>query len=194
MKPIDYINIIQETQRLVIRPTREADFVTIREGLLGQGEQKNKFDDEELELAHQYTEAFCKNNASTLIQYAKDDKAYLFRVFKKEEGAYVGGVILKTIQRKNFQWAEIGYWLLNQHWGRGYGSEMIKAALDIAFHELHFHRVEAHINLDNIASQRTAEGAGMEFECIRKGFIYEQGIWTDNKVYVKNNEELNQEL
>jgi RimJ/RimL family protein N-acetyltransferase len=157
MKAIDYINISRETPRLVIRPTREADFVTIRDGLKGQGAQKSKYDDEELELADAYTEDFCRNNVATLTQYAESDKAYLFRAFKKVDGSYIGGVIIKTILRKNFQWAEVGYWLLNQHWGSGYGSEMLKAAIDMAFHELCFHRLEAHINLDNVISEKTAQ-------------------------------------
>lgn len=187
MEKIDFENIIRETERLVIRPTSEEDFITIRDGLKGQGAQKNKYDEEELELAAIYTEAFCKSNVQALKQYAESDKAYLFRVFKKEDGAYIGGVTIKTILRKNFQWAEVGYWLLNQHWGKGYGAEMLKDAIEVAFHELHFHRVEAQINLDNVISQRTAERAGMEFECIRKGFIYEDDGWTDNMIYVINN-------
>ncbi len=64
---------------------------------------------------------------------------------------------------------------------------MVKVMNDIAFKELGFHRLEAHINLDNIASQKTAEVAGMQFECIRKGFIYEYDAWTDNVIYVINN-------
>lgn len=187
MQPVDFMSISRETQRIIIHPTREEDFVAIRDGLNGQKVQQNKYDDEELELADVYTETFCKNNVDTLIQYAKDDKAYLFRTFKKEDGSYIGGVIIKTILRKNFQWAEVGYWLLNQYWGNGYGSEMLKLAIDIAFKELGFHRLEAHINLDNIASQKTAEAARMKLECIRKGFIFEYDTWTDNMVYVINN-------
>lgn len=189
MQSINYTNIIRETQTIVIRPAREDDFITIRDGLKGQGIQQNKYDDEELELTNNYTEVFHKNNIESLKHYAKSDKAYLFRVFKKKDGRYIGGVIIKTILRKDFQWAEIGYWLLNQYWGNGYGIEMVKAAIDVAFHELGFHRVEAHINLDNVVSQKTAERAGMELECIRKGFIYENDTWTDNMVYVINNTE-----
>ena len=103
---------------------------------------------------------------------------------------YIGGVIIKTILRRNFQWAEVGYWLLNQHWGNGYGSEMVKGVIDIAFNELCFHRLEAHINLDNAASQKTAERSGMKFECIREGFIFESDEWTDNMIYVINNTDL----
>jgi [ribosomal protein S5]-alanine N-acetyltransferase len=187
MQSLDYININRESERLILRPTKESDFLVIRDGLKGQGVQKNKYDEEELELTDTYTEGFCKKNVANLIQYAKNDKAYFFRIFSKADGSYIGGVIIKTIMRNNFQWGEIGYWLLNQHWGKGYGSEMVKLAIDVAFNELGFHRVEAQINLDNIAAQRTSELAGMKFECIRKGFIFEFDEWTDNMIYVINN-------
>lgn len=187
MQTIDFMNIKRESQRLVIRPMIEEDFETIKYSLKGQRAQQNKYDDEELELADIFTEDFCKKTADTLLEYAKSDTAYEFRAFKKEDGSYIGGAIIKTIKRRNFQWAEVGYWLLNQHWGKGYGSEMVKAIIDIAFNELCFHRIEAHVNLDNIASQKTAEAAGMKFECIRKAFIFEFDAWTDNMIYVINN-------
>lgn len=189
MESVDFINIRRESNRIIIHPTKEENFVSIRDGLKGQKVPQNKYDDEEVELANVYTEAFCKNNVDKLIQCAQNDQAYLFRAFKKEDGSYIGGVIIKTILRKDFQWAEVGYWLLNQHWGNGYGSEMLKLALDVAFNELGFHRVEAHINFDNIASQKTSEMAGMKLECIRKGFIFEYDAWTDNMIYVVNKED-----
>lgn len=145
MQSVDFVNINREGPMLIIHPTREEDFISIKECLQGQKPPQNKYDDEEIQLADIYTETFCKNNVHTLIQYAERDQAYLFRAFEKRENSYVGGVIIKTILRKNFQWAEVGYWILNQHWGNGYGSEMLKLAIDIAFNELCFHRIEAHI-------------------------------------------------
>jgi RimJ/RimL family protein N-acetyltransferase len=186
MQDIEFMNIIRETERLIIRPTREDDFEIISTGLKGQLAKQNKYDDEELEFVDIYTKAFCKHNVESIKQSAINDKAYLFRVFKRDDGAYIGGVIIKPILRKHFQWAELGYWLLNQHWGKGYGSEMAKAAIDIAFRDIGLHRIEAQINLDNVASQKTAEKAGMKLECIRKGFIYEFDEWTDNMIYVIN--------
>ena len=59
---------------------------------------------------------------------------------------------------------------------------MVKVMIDIAFSELSFHRLEDHINLDNIAPQKTAEAAGMKFECIQEGFIFESDAWTDNMI------------
>lgn len=187
MSATDFINIIRETDRLVIRPMREPDFETVYNGLKSQHSPKNKYDDEEIDSAAGYSENVCAIYVAKAIQSAEKDQAYLFRAFKKSDNTYVGGIIIKTIQRKNFQWAEIGYWLLNQHWGSAYGSEMVRSVIDIAFSELSFHRLEAHINIDNVASQKTAEKAGMEFECIRKGFIFEGGVWTDNLIYAITN-------
>jgi Acetyltransferases, including N-acetylases of ribosomal proteins len=181
---IGFESIVKETDRLTIRPARIEDYKIILVGLQGQRAQQNIYDEEEMGLAEIYTKTFFGDNVQAMQKQASKDIAYLFRVFKKDDGRYIGGVIIKTILRKNFQWAEVGYWLLNQHWGRAYGAEMLKGAVDIAFNELDFHRVEAHINMDNAVSQKTAARAGMELECIRKGFICEEGIWTDNMIYV----------
>lgn len=184
---IDYEKIIRKTDRLIVRPMRKDDFLIVKESLNGQSVQKNKYDEEEIEFANNYTEEVFERHLKSSREYSANDNAYIFKVFKKSDGKYIGGILLKPILRKNFQWSEIGYWLLNQYWGNGYGSELIKAGIDIAFKELGFHRVEAQINLDNIASQRAAEKAEMELECIRKGFIYEFGEWTDNMIYIINN-------
>lgn len=181
---IDFTTIIRETDNIIIRSGREGDYNTIRDSIDGQKIQQNKFDEEEIKFKNNYPEHFFIDKIKSIKQNAENDKYYLFRAFKKDDGSYIGGVIIKTILRKDYQWAEIGYWLLNQYWGNGYGVEMVKATIDIAFCELGFHRLEAYINIDNLASQKIAERAGMQYECTRKGFIYEDDMWTDNMVYV----------
>jgi len=188
MKMTEYTTINRDTNDLIVRAGKSEDFMTIMKSLQAQKPQQNKFDDEEIELAERYTQEFCDNNIEFLKDYAKEDKGYLFRVFHKQEGSYLGGVIIKPIARDEFQWAEVGCWLLNQHWGKHYGSQMLETAIEIAFKDLGFHRLEGHVNRDNIASQKCAVRAGMELECIRKNFIYEDDAWTDNMIYVVDNE------
>ena len=67
--------------------------------------------------------------------------------------------------------------------GRGYGTECARALVSLGFRELGFHRLEAHVNLDNPASQRVLTKAGFVREGIRKAFIFENGVWTDNLIY-----------
>jgi len=99
---MDFMSIRRESERLVVRPMRKDDFETILESLKSQGTRQNKYE-EEIELTDIFTESFCKETADTLEQYAKSDRAYEFRAFKKEDGSYIGGVIIKTIKRGHFQ-------------------------------------------------------------------------------------------
>ncbi|WP_257967948.1 GNAT family N-acetyltransferase [Peribacillus deserti] len=119
---------------------------------------------------------------------ALNDQAHIFGVFRKEDNRHLGMIDFSTLFRDHFQWGRIGYTIHNQYWKNGYGKEAVKEALQIAFNDLNFHRIEAHINLDNTPSISLAESVGMEFECVRKGFIYEFDKWTDHVVYVKNSE------
>ncbi|MES3702927.1 GNAT family protein [Staphylococcus arlettae] len=93
---------------------------------------------------------------------------------------------MKTLSRDNFQWAELGYFIHNQFWRRGYAYEALVEIVAQAQQILHFHRIEAHVNLDNEPSQKLLEKVGFHFECIRKGFIFENGQWTDHFVYYLN--------
>ncbi|WP_371514583.1 GNAT family N-acetyltransferase [Solibacillus sp. R5-41] len=47
----------------------------------------------------------------------------------------------------------------------------MSAALTLAIDQLKFHRIEAHINIDNTPSIKLIESVGIKFEFIRKGFI-----------------------
>lgn len=119
-------------------------------------------------------------------ELALKDTAYIFGVFNKSEGTHLRMIDFSTLARDEFQWARIGYTIHNQYWRNGYGNEAVNATLTLAFDQLKFHRIEAHINLDNIPSIKLIESVGMQFECIRKGFIYEHDEWTDHLVYYKN--------
>lgn len=119
-------------------------------------------------------------------QMALNDKVYIFGVFRKDDNTHLGAIDFSTIMRDDFQWARFGYTIHNQFWRQGYGRESVKAAIKFAFEQLNYHRIEAHINMDNTPSVKLAESIGMDFECIRKGFIYEYGEWTDNLIYFIN--------
>ena len=54
---------------------------------------------------------------------------------------------------------ELGYWIAEDHWGRGYATEAARAALDIA-KTLGWSRIEAGHYLDNPASGRVLEKLG----------------------------------
>ncbi len=97
-------------------------------------------------------------------------------------------LIIRPVQVEDFQYAHIGYAIHNNFWGQGYATETIQTLTRIGFQQLGLHRLEAHVNLDNPASKRALLKAGYQFEGIRKGFILEDDVWTDNEIYYINND------
>jgi [ribosomal protein S5]-alanine N-acetyltransferase len=176
-----------ETDRLIIRPLEERDFVNWLTAFTNRLPSQHRHDKGKMDMS-ECTEEWFQNLVKKHQDLAKEDDAYVFGVFLKKDGKHVGNIDFSTLQRHDFQWGRIGYSIHNQFWRNGYAKEAIKEALQMAFRYLNYHRVEAHINLDNSASYRLAEKVGMTYECTRKGFIYEFGEWTDNLVYYINAE------
>ena len=59
---------------------------------------------------------------------------------------------------------ELGYALGSPHWGRGYATEAIAAALEHGFHAAKLNRIEADIDPRNSASARVLEKLGFRKE------------------------------
>ena len=78
----------------------------------------------------------------------------------------------------------LGYLLDPAHHGRGYATEMVRAALDLAFGDLGLRRVTAGCFADNVASWRVMEKVGMRREQhgIRDSWHAELG-WVDGFTY-----------
>ncbi|WP_425541987.1 GNAT family N-acetyltransferase [Alkalibacillus silvisoli] len=178
-------DIIAETERLIIRPLNENDYENWLNEFTNRFPSQHRHDMGKMDMSKCSYEWF-KNLINQHQELALTDTAYIFAVFLKEDGRQLGKVDFSTLERDDFQWGRVGYSFHNQHWGKGYGQEAVKEALDIAFKMLNYHRIEAHINLDNPASIKLAESVGMAYECTRKGFIYEFGEWTDNLIYYLN--------
>ncbi|HZY46703.1 MAG TPA: GNAT family protein [Candidatus Bathyarchaeia archaeon] len=79
--------------------------------------------------------------------------------------------------------AYVGFWLNQQYWGRGYGTEVARALLGFGFDHLHLHRIFAWCDAENIASAKVLEKIGMRREgmFMKNWMIKEQ--WRDAIIY-----------
>ncbi|KMM36498.1 GNAT family N-acetyltransferase [Guptibacillus hwajinpoensis] len=180
-------NLQKETARLIIRPLRVEDYHNWLHEFNARYEAQHEFDPGKLDMS-ECTEEWFIALVQKHQELAMRDEAHVFGIFHKEDGTHIGMVDFSTLARMSFQWARIGYTIHNQYWRNGFGKEAVSAALEVAFRDLKFHRIEAHINLENRPSTKLAESVGMDFECVRKGFIFEGESWTDQLVYVSNSE------
>jgi [ribosomal protein S5]-alanine N-acetyltransferase len=79
--------------------------------------------------------------------------------------------------------AEIGYWLSEQHWGRGVGSAVVTALTSFAFALAGVTRVFAPIHASNPRSQRICEKAGFTCEGLRRLSVMKAGQAIDTVVW-----------
>ncbi|MGF6355904.1 RimJ/RimL family protein N-acetyltransferase [Paenibacillus sp. 4624] len=74
---------------------------------------------------------------------------------------------------------EIGFAVLPEYSGKGYGSESIRLLLQFAFNELQAHKVVGMCNAENVRSAALMQHVGMTREAVFKEELWWQGKWTD---------------
>jgi ribosomal-protein-alanine N-acetyltransferase len=87
-------------------------------------------------------------------------------------GEYVGSCGFELWHRP-WRYAEIGYELAPEHWGRGIMPQALRVMIRYGIESMHLHRVEAQVSPENIASQRVLAKVGFK----REGFLRERGFW-----------------
>lgn len=171
------------TERLLLRPQQPSDYEFWYSGFSGRLPKQHQYDDGLVNLEHcdyQWFVNLCQRHH----QLALNDQVYVFGIFSRQTNQHLGNIDISTICREENQWANLGYGIHNQHWQQGFGKEAVRAALVAGFETLGYHRIEACINLDNQASITLAQSVGMQRECIRRGFVYENEQWVDHFIYV----------
>ena len=94
---------------------------------------------------------------------AKPRKDYSFGIELKESKEVIGGIGISSIKPDQGT-ASIGYWLGEDHWRYGYGSEALEKLLDFAFRDLKIRRLEAGVFAGNSSSGKLLEKYGFKRE------------------------------
>ncbi|WP_326739758.1 GNAT family N-acetyltransferase [Streptomyces sp. NBC_01022] len=95
------------------------------------------------------------------------------------DGTAIGQVGISSILRGPFQKGFLGYWVSSLHQGHGHTSHAVGLALRIAEDELNLHRLEAHTQLENLASQSILRKHGFRSWGIAHDHFYADGAWRD---------------
>lgn len=123
-----------------------------------------------------------RSRCATAVRQRHLDTAYQLAIFL-HDGTFCGEINLSGIQRGPFQSAHVGYWIDQDHAGRGLVPEALVLMLRLAFEELHLHRVEVAIVPRNRASRRVVEKLGLREEGTTKDHLQIRGVWEDHVRY-----------
>jgi ribosomal-protein-alanine N-acetyltransferase len=112
----------------------------------------------------------------------RENTAISWGITLRDGGALAGTAGLWRWNQPH-RWAEIGYDLLPEHWGRGLMTEALRPILRFGFEAMDLHRIEANIDPDNRASRRVLERLGFVREAhLRENWLYD-GRFTDSAIY-----------
>ncbi|MCX6255182.1 MAG: GNAT family protein [Bacteroidia bacterium] len=126
-----------------------------------------------------YSSEDAKNWLNMILPENYPPRFFAITVDKQLVGSI--GIVSKTdIYRKNF---EIGYFLAEEHWGKGIATKAIKAATSYAFKDFDVVRIYAEPFADNPGSRKALEKAGFSLEATLKRNVIKNGIIKDSCIY-----------
>lgn len=140
------------TERLVLRPPHEddiAELVTLADN--------RHVADMLARMPHPYGEA--EGRAFLAMSRQPRNGGAVYAMTIAETGAFVGCAGLNGTDRG----LEIGYWVGEPYWKRGYATEAAHALVDLAFRATDIHVLHASTRVINPASRRVIHKCGFQY-------------------------------
>lgn len=144
-------------ERIILRQIEKSDFKYLKEIL----------QDEQLMLLG-WGKVYPDNQVKLWIdkimkQYVQYGYSY-FVVEHKDTNEFIGiGGLIPTEIRSN-DCTELAYIIKQPYQGKGFGSEVARKFIKMAFNELNLHSVVAQLIPNNIASKKVVEKIGMKYK------------------------------
>lgn len=112
--------------------------------------------------------------------YLSDDSGLSSLVIQSlETGEHIGHIGLKDINWKDRK-TEIGLFIDQKQWGKGYGTDAMMAMCHFSFSQLNFQRIELGVFAINKQGIACYEKCGFEIEVIEKEASYVRGEYVDD--------------
>ena len=99
-------------------------------------------------------------DAAEFVRHTREASSGVLRLAIEQAGTAIG--VIGCERTADGAAAELGYWLAEPHWGKGYVSEATRAIIDWAFQQPSIYRVYATTDVENVASRRVLEKVGMQ--------------------------------
>ena len=110
--------------------------------------------------------------------------AYEFAVFSTAHNCFIGyGDIEIQLKNETGGCGEIGYFIMPEHWGNGYATEIASSLIIIGFEHIKLHRITATCNSNNLKSENIMKKVGMQKEGKFRKVRYKGGLWCDEQHY-----------
>ena len=178
------------TEHLVLRPPRTQDVPEMRRALRSNAVHLRPWS---IAPGPGEDTASLASVSRSVLQNRREWKrgqTFVFIVADREdERRVIGRVTLGGVLRGAFQNAYLGYWIDEEHQGRGLMTEAVLATTAFAFSAAGLHRVQAAVMPRNAASLRVVQKAGYRREGLAERYLCIAGAWEDHVIYAMTAEE-----
>ncbi|KQS72034.1 GCN5 family acetyltransferase [Rhizobium sp. Leaf371] len=86
----------------------------------------------------------------------------VYAITKADTGAFLGCCGVEP--HEDGRTAELGYWLGEPHWNKGYATEAAQALIDMAFRTRDIAQLDARCRVMNVASRRVIQKCGFQYQ------------------------------
>lgn len=131
-------------------------------------------------LPFPYTANDAKEYISAMLNSDRN-KTYAFAI--TVDNKVIGSIGVFRKDNIHSQTAEIGYYISEAYWGRGYGTSAIKQVCELVFNTTDIIRIFAEPFAYNIASCRILEKSGFSLEGVLRKSAIKNGNVIDMKMY-----------
>ena len=164
---------ILETNRLILQTWAQTDMNELSEIL--SDAKVVRYVDDGTPFSLEKTRKFI----DTMEKSMSENGFARWKVIEKLSGEIIGSCGFGKLSETDE--IELGYLLAKKHWGRGYATEIAKAALAYGFKKLNFREIIALTDFENIGSQKVLEKIGFT----KRGIEIYKG--EENPVYLAVN-------
>lgn len=165
-----------ETERLLLRPLTLQDSDRIEE-LAGNLEVAKTT----LNIPYPYPKGSGATFIQSVIKGEENGTIFIRALVDKETEQLIGVASINIASV--FDRGELGYWVGQDYWGKGYGTEAAKCLLEIGFNNLKLNRIFAAAFTNNPGSWRIMEKIGLKYEATLRQHVKRFGRYYDLVYY-----------
>jgi ribosomal-protein-alanine N-acetyltransferase len=136
-------------------------------------------------LVHTFPYPYTKNDGEWWISTGAKQSGSVTRVIEYQE-QFVGSIGIHPQTGWRSHLAEIGYWVAEEHWGKGIATAALAQMTDYGFTSLQLRKLYASVLASNLPSMRVLEKCGYVREAILKTEVQKQGIYFDIHHYARH--------
>jgi ribosomal-protein-alanine N-acetyltransferase len=150
-------SVVIKTSRLRLRSYRDDDLTDIVV-LAGNWQVARWLS----HLPHPYSEVDGREWIARVKQQHEAGRPRSFAIALKESDRLIGGAGIDGTTISGGDAEELGYWIGEPYWGRGYGREAVAAIIDYGFRVLGLQTIEAYTDPSNAPSQKVLLACGLQ--------------------------------